>query len=147
MPLAWNCYEYYTSIALIAYAILLAHAAGSRAFPAAAAVLFVSSALSTLGNHFLEEPALLARARWGQRQLEIVAANRPRSRSVSNSPIVLWIEDERRFDALGLYGLAYVLDRSIEDFARRPRRNAVRPPAGPMLVVPSEGRRFLGRRP
>ena len=150
LPLAQHCYEYYTSLALIAYAVLLANAAGSRMFPVAAAVLFASSALSTLGNHWLEEPAVLARARWGQRQLEIVAAQQAERPDRFIPPIVLWIEDEHRSDVLGPHALAYVLDRSIDDFTVVHSSAAVRPPAGSVLVVPTKGDVFwddAGRSP
>ena len=137
--LAWNCYAYYLSVALIPYAILLGLAA-SQARRARLAILLIvaSAAISTAGNHLLPYPAAVARAHWARRQLEIVASLRDGNPKVFRGTVYVHVEDDHKFQGFGVCGLAYALDKRPEDFV-------ILDPAKPVmkdrrvLVVPADG--------
>jgi hypothetical protein len=136
LPLGWNCYEYYTSLALVAYAIVAAMAA-SRATTAwiGAALIVLSSAVALAGNELLPYPSLVARARWGQRQLEIVRAMREADPKAFQDRIGVQSQDDHRYTSFGATGLAYVLDKGGADIVKFDPSK----PLPMVLVVPAEG--------
>jgi len=139
LPLAWNCYEYYASIALVAVAFLVGTASRrSRATGWAMSLLILSSALAALGNYWLPYPSLLARARWGERQLTIVRSMQRDDPEAFKKPVYLRVEDEHKFQAFGSAGLAYALGLCEADFAIVP--HGEKPPlSSPVLVIPACG--------
>jgi hypothetical protein len=149
--LAWNSYEYYVSFALIAYAILAALAvrpsAGlprrwSSSITAAVLLAVLSSGLFVAGNFALDQPALIARAHWGERQLRLLEARRVNEPRLVTGPLFVRVEDPRRFQAIGAAGLAYRL--GLDPTMIRPApANGAPLPGGLLLVVPWHGDVYL----
>jgi len=138
--LAWNCYEYYTSIALVGYALVVGMAACTTMFMRTAVLLLIAAAaISVDGNFLLDQPSLFARARWGQRQLEQIQSMRDANPEAFQGPIYARVEDDRKFQSFGVAGLAYTLNRRAEDIVVLGPGAPV-PEAGCcMIVVPDEG--------
>jgi hypothetical protein len=136
---AWNCYEYYTSMALVACAVLMGLSVRrTKAVGAALLLLIASSVLSTQGNYRLGYPALVARAQWGRRQLEIIGQRRAADPAAFRSPLGVSVQDEHKFASFGAAGLAYTLGMHGEDVVVLGADQAGHGRA-PMLVVPSSG--------
>ena len=138
--LSWHCYAYYTSIGLFAYAILVALAAHRPKTILIAALLAVSSsAVSTLGNHRAEYPALVARAHWAQRQLRAIE-RLPEDRRQEIRTRRLWVsvKNWHKFEGFGVPGLAYTLDVQEQNIVVL-RGGAPPPHDRPLLIVPAEG--------
>jgi hypothetical protein len=143
--LGWNCYEYYASMALVAYALLAGLAAQRpRLLLAAAALVLLSSALATGGNYWLPYPAVIARARWGQRQLATVKSLREGRAGALRGRIYVKVEDPHKFLAFGQAGLAYTLGLPLEDIVvldpavaagQMPRGTLVSPPRGDVYLT------------
>ena len=115
---AWNCYAYYISIGLLAFAIPCALAIGDRSRLIKAALLaFASSALSTIGNHTLDYPSLLGRAKWSERQLGILEEQRSRLQVSGKQTLYVVVDNEHLFSGIGPAGLAYRLGIPISRIA------------------------------
>ncbi len=137
--LAWNCYEYYTSVALLAYAILAGLAARqSRRTWAALLLLLASSAIATWGNFCLDYPALVARARWGQRQLAILQSQQASDPAAFQLPLRVILNSPEKFQSFGVDGLAFTLNLRTKDIRLLDPKQpgAVE---GRVLIVPREG--------
>ena len=137
--LGWNCYEYCTSLAVVAYALLLGLTArNTRTTWRAALLLLIAAEVSTLGNHFLGCPAVVARAHWAQRQLDHVRPQREAHPASLAGPIYVVAADENKFASFGVPGLAYTLGLRLEDVRLLDTGEA--PPGGGLaLVVPPKG--------
>ena len=132
--LAWNSYAYYTSFALVAYAIVaaLAVGGGGRALRAACLLALTSAGLSVAGNYRLDYPALFARAAWGERQLEqIVEWHAARQSAVRT--VYVKVDHDHRFEAFGVSGLAYRL--GLATSAVIVLEPGAPPPDDPVIVV------------
>ena len=149
--LAWNSYEYYVSFALMAYAIVAALAVGQSAGPrgrwstsmrAAVLLAVLSSGLFVVGNFALDQPALIARAEWGERQMRLLEAWRVDEPRLATGPLFIRVEDARRFLAIGAAGLAYRLGVETKMILPAPA-NGAPPSGGLLLVVPSQGDVYL----
>ena len=176
--LAWNCYAYYASIALLAYAILVGWAAGGprlassplkkgtgselmgatttkndgreapvplfqRAARAAIGLLVVAAAVSTLGNYVLDYPALVARARWANRQLEIIRSLAAANPTSFQRTIYVKVEDDRKFQgfAFRAWPTRWPCPRKRSSSSRP--ANCAGWPRGPTIVVPQQGDVYL----
>jgi hypothetical protein len=136
--LTWNCYEYYTSLALVAYAVLMGVAVrNTKVIWPALLLLVAASAISTLGNFWLDYPAVVARAKWGQRQIDFLRARQAADGPAFPVPLRVIVEDDRRFQTFGVDGLAYTLGLRRKDVVTLSSRRGAEP--GQVLVVPPEG--------
>jgi hypothetical protein len=103
LPLAWNCYPYYTLLSLGTYAYLVALCCGKRRKGNTAVMLAIASSLLLLaGEFYAPYPSLISRARWGsaaRRQLK----RDPLIRNALNQQqkIYVVVGDQNRFGALG----------------------------------------------
>ena len=112
-PLAWNSYEYYAAVAAILPAIALARCLqGRMAVVFVALLLGVSGLVAVEGTRRLDHPGLVGRARWAE------AALRELEKSPVPSPLLIQVEDEQRFYAIGAAGLAWRLGLKAEDIGR-----------------------------
>ncbi|MDW7710841.1 MAG: hypothetical protein SCH98_10225 [Deferrisomatales bacterium] len=138
-PLSINCYPYYTSIGLLAYAIAAGLAVqGGRRVPQVLLLAILSSTLATLGNFFLDSPSHIGRARWAERQLVRLEAVREARPELFAAPLVVVVEDEHRFLGFRAEGLAYRLGIDLADIQVAGREEPVTG-RRPALVVPREG--------
>ena len=111
---AWNSYAYYISVGLLAFAVLCALAVGDRSRLIKAALLaLTSSVLSTIGNHVLDYPSLLGRAKWSEKQLKILEEQRSRLLVSGKQTLYVVVDNEHLFSGIGSAGLAYRLDIPI----------------------------------
>ena len=111
---AWNSYAYYISVGLLAFAVLCALAVGDRSRLIKAALLaLTSSVLSTIGNHVLDYPSLLGRAKWSEKQLKILEEQRSRLLVSGKQMLYVVVDNEHLFSGIGSAGLAYRLDIPI----------------------------------
>lgn len=107
--LAWNSYAYYAATAVVLPVLLLARAvAGTRRAPLVLVLLGLSSLLAVEGSRRLEHPALVGRARWAQQVLDGLEPGQARA------PLEVLVEDEQRFYAIGVPGLAWRLGLAPE---------------------------------
>jgi|GEM_PF-490278 len=137
--LSFNCYPYYTSIALFAYAVVAGFAAPrTQAVVAASVLALFSSALATGGNYLLDSPSHIGRARWTERQLQKMAALREAQPGLFSAPLYLVVEDTHKFLGFGTKGIAYRLGMDTKQVRIVEPGD---PEAGkrPVLVVPKEG--------
>ena len=140
LPMGWNCYEYYASMGLMAYAILVGMAAQrTRWMWTGAAMIVLSSAIGVAGNYLLPYPSLIARAHWSQRQLDIVREMRDADPRAFQTPIYLNVEDPHKFLGMSVPGLAYTLGLRVNDFVPLPSAQNPPRPSSTVLVVPAEG--------
>ncbi|MGN2243424.1 hypothetical protein ACFWZU_07955 [Frateuria sp. GZRR33] len=107
--LAWNSYPYYAAIAAILPAIVLAHCsvAGPRVW-VILSLLALSSWSAVEVTRQLDHPALIGRARWGERLL------RDLERRKVEPPLWVAVRDAHRFYAVGQYGLAWRLHLPVD---------------------------------
>jgi hypothetical protein len=137
LPLAWNSYEYYTSMALIAFAILVALAAPrSRDLAVVVALAALSTTAVVAGSLAMDYPALVARARWGERQLRHIARWHVEGH-LGGRPIRVLVEHEHKWMAIGTAGIAYRLGIALPEIAVIRPGEAVTP--GAVVVVPADG--------
>lgn len=136
---SWNSYAYYITLGLIVWPLVAVRAdwsaRGARIMVAAA---LLSSTLSVAGNYLLDYPALIARAKWADRQLALIGAQLPSVADASGAGIDVVVDDPHRFMAIGVAGLALALDLPRESF----RVIAPDDPAGDArlrLIVPDYG--------
>lgn len=137
---AWNAYAYYAALGLIVWPFLavLAPLSGKRV-RLVLGVALLSSGLSVAGNYALDYPALLARADWAKRQLEIIrnqfpaVANRAHGRRID-----VVVENRHKFLGIGVHGLAFTLDLPPERF-RVVAADAPAPGSVLRLIVPDQG--------
>ncbi len=101
---AWNSYAYYAAVAAIVPVIVLAQLAfeARRSWPVAL-LIAMSAWIAVAGTRHADQPALLARARWGEQLLTQLQRQAP--------PAPLWVQihDPRRFYAVGKAGLSWRL--------------------------------------
>jgi len=100
----WNSYAYYAAISVILPVIALARLSmDSRRLWLIAALIAVSSWVAVAGTRHAAQPALLARAHWGENLLQ----------QMEKQPVgpPLWVQssDSHRFYAVGSAGLAWRL--------------------------------------
>jgi hypothetical protein len=137
--LHWNSYAYYTSLSLLAYAIIAARAARrSPRLLVAAGLAFSSSLMATAGNYRLDYPSLLGRAYWAESQLEHLARLRQCDPQRFSGRIDLQVENEHKFLGIGVAGLAYRLDLQPADITVLAPDDTP-PPDRPLLVIPDSG--------
>ena len=125
--------------ALVAYALLAAIAAHrERAMTVAIVLALVSSVLFAAGNYRLEYPALIARAQWGERQLQLLESWQAQQPGLLAVRVFVRIEDAQKFQAFGAAGLAYRLGLDPANIiGLHPEDPA---PAGSVvIVVPASG--------
>ncbi len=135
-----HCYEYYTSMSLVAFAVLMGLSTRPTKLAAAALALLLASAmLSTLVNYRLGDPSLVARARWGHRQLELLVRDRAADPAAFRPPLRVLAQDEHKFAAFGAAGLAYTLGIRADDVVALSKAVPNVPSRGRVLVVPSSG--------
>lgn len=112
-PLAWNSYAYYAAVAAILPMIMLARCLQGRGVALLAAVLVgVSSLLAVEGTRQLDHPGLVGRAHWAEATLRDV------ERAAPGAPLFVQVEDEQRFYAMGVHGLAWRLGMKLGDIRR-----------------------------
>lgn len=134
-----NCYPYYTTLGLIAYAILAGLAAHRTSLISFVLLLVVfSSTNATLGNFFLDFPSHIGRARWAEQQLLRLKAIREVRPELFVTPLVVAVEDEHRYLGFRAEGLAYRLGIQLAEIELRDAQDAVSEER-PVLVVPLEG--------
>ena len=108
--LSVNCYPYYTSLGLFAYAVIAGLAASrTRILQAVLVLALLSSAIATLGNFFLDSPSHIGRARWSERQLVRLEAFRDIRPELFAQPLTVVVEDEHRYQGFRAEGIAYRL--------------------------------------
>ena len=142
--LAWNCYGYYVSLSLVAYALFAALALSQGIRPAAVlGVAVLGSVLSLYVNYALPYPSLIGRANWAEDQLrEINELLGTHAREVERRGLDVHVENRHKFFAIGPSGIAYTLGiradkirvRHDQDIARTDRF---------VLVVPDSGHAYL----
>lgn len=102
---SWNSYPYYAAIAVILPIIVLARLTGNATRTWAIVVLIaVSSWLAVAGSRHAGQPALIARAQWGNRLLTQLA------KEPVKAPLWVQVSNKHRFYAVGRAGLAWRLD-------------------------------------
>jgi len=142
--LAWNCYEYYTSIALISYVILAGMTArATRRVYGALMIIVMSSVIYIAGNLSLDYPALVARACWVQRQLQIVKSLHDANPEAFQGTIYLKVENDHKFQGFGVCGLAYILNLRAENVVVLSCNEDTSDIRRRALVVPGEGDVYL----
>jgi len=103
-PLAWNSYGYYAAMAVSFPVVVLSQ--GIAASPQrlwAISLICVSSLVGVLGSRAIEQPGIIARAKWAENTLiELQAQNLA-------TPLAVHIADEQQFFAIGPAGLAWRL--------------------------------------
>ena len=77
-----------------------------------ALLLGVSGLVAVEGTRRLDHPGLVGRARWAEATL------RELEKSPVPSPLLIQVEDEQRFYAIGAAGLAWRLGLKAEDIGR-----------------------------
>jgi hypothetical protein len=113
--LSVNCYPYYISLGLIAYALLAGLAdLGQRQLATVLLLVVLSSALSTLGNFALDSPSHIGRARWAERQLQILEDLARAKPALFTAPLVVEVQDEHRFLGFRAEGISYRLGIPLE---------------------------------
>ena len=134
-----NCYPYYTSLGLFAYAVIAGLAVlDGRWLPQILLLAVLSSAIATLGNFFLDSPSHLGRARWAERQLVRLEAMRETQPELFAPPLVVAVEDEHRYLGFRAEGIAWRLGMDLAKIeVREPHETAAL--QGPVLVVQKEG--------
>lgn len=142
--LNFNCYPYYTSIALIGYAILAGLASlPKRALISVLSLALLSSIIATTGNFFLDSPSHIGRARWAERQLVKLAALQETNPALF-STLHIVVEDNHRFQGFKREGLAYRLGIDIRKIKKiDPNDPEAKKQA--VLVVPKEGDVYFKR--
>ena len=136
--LSVNCYPYYLSLGLFAYAIAISLANFDRRRLELYLLLSVlSSALATAGNYYLESPSHIGRAFWAERQLVIMKTMHD-SYPELFSPLIVSVIDEHRFLGFRAEGIVYRLGVPIEDIVFEEDISEVTGQQA-VLVVPKEG--------
>ncbi len=108
-PLIWNSYAYYAAISAILPAIVLARLLQGRRIAVIVAVLMgVSGWLAVAGTRLLDHPGLIGRARWAETSLQQLAGQQLKT------PLWVRVEDDQRFAAMGVHGLAWRLYVPLE---------------------------------
>lgn len=101
---SWNSYPYYAAISAILPVIALARlSTDSRRLWLVAMLVVVSSWVAVAGTRQAAQPALIARAHWGENLLQQVGEQ------PVGAPLWVQISDSRRFYAVGSAGLAWRL--------------------------------------
>jgi hypothetical protein len=137
--LSWNCYAYYISISLLAYAIIAALAVDrNRIFFAALLLATVSSTISTYGNYFLAYPALIARANWAEQRLQEMVVLQNIHPELFSGRLHLMVGNEHKFQGIGIAGIAYRLHLEFHDIIVI-EPGALVPDKKNVLIVPDEG--------
>jgi len=137
---SWNSYAYYVNLGLIVWPFLAAAAplsADRLRLMLAASLL--SSALSVAGNYALDYPALLARADWSERQLELLRDQFPSVAQVAREQgIDVVIENRHKFLGMGPDGIAFTLGLPRQALRELPA-NEARTGSAVKLFVPDRG--------
>jgi len=137
--LSVNCYPYYTSLGLFAYAVIAGLAASRpRILPIVLILAVLSAATSTLGNYFLESPSHIGRARWAERQLVRLEEIQERRPELLSGPLTVVVEDNHRYQGFRAEGIAYRLGVDF-DSIKVVEPDSPRPAGQPELIVPREG--------
>jgi hypothetical protein len=137
--LSVNCYPYYASLGLVAYAALAALAfVRGRNVPLIIFLSILASAVATLGNFFLESPSHIGRAKWAERQLVRLEAMRELNPDLFHPRLLLAVEDDHRYLGFRSEGIAYRLGLPLSDIDVREPPDASALPV-PVLVVPRAG--------
>ena len=146
--LSVNCYPYYLSLGLIAYAMLAGIAdLKRRQMAIVASLALTSSVLATLGNYPLDSPSHIGRARWAERQLVALESLHTSRPNLFSAPLVVIVEDEHRFLGFRAEGIAYRLGIPLADIVVSESKDSVAA-SRPALVVPRAGDvYFLGDAP
>jgi hypothetical protein len=102
--LSSQSYEYYAAIAIILPTIVIARSLiiTNRVY-VGLLVFGVASLISIQGSRMLDYPGLIGRAQWAQAEFDWL-----KSESI-NTPLVVYVNDEHRFYAMGVKGLAWQL--------------------------------------
>jgi len=110
--LAWQSYEYYAQVALIMPTVLLARGLTLSNHAYVAAALFSCSSLIAIeGSRLAEDPGLIGRARWAEKQLKQLA-----TQDVT-APLYVRVTNPHQFSAIGAAGLAWRLNLPASDIA------------------------------
>ena len=134
-----NSYEYYVTFGLRSYAMLIALALPRLRSPVPIVLLsLLSSALAVAGSYRLEYPALIARAKWGERQLQLMQEFRARDPRIATGRVYVRVENVARFQAFGAAGIAYRLGIDRRRIAGLSPNDPL-PSGGPIIVVPPSG--------
>lgn len=134
-----NCYPYYTSLGLFAYAVIAGLASRQgRLVPAVLLLAILSSAVATVGNFFLDSPSHIGRAVWAERQLVRLEAMREARPALFTLPLVVAVEDDHRFLGFRAEGIAWRLGMELAEIEVRDAEET-EGLARPVLVVPAEG--------
>ncbi len=141
--LSRNCYPYYISIGLIAYAVLAGlFVQRGGLLPAVLLLAVASSSLSTLGNYFLDAPSHIGRAKWAERQLVRMKALHDAQPGLFSGPLHVMVEDRHKFLGFGVDGLAYRIGLDPgQIMVHGPEDSSAT--GGDALVVPCKGDVFL----
>jgi hypothetical protein len=125
----------------MAYALLVVATTKPGVSPSVRVVTVLavlSSSLFVAGNYRLEYPALIARARWAERQLQLLDAARRTDSRITTGRLFVRVEDVPRFQSFGAAGLAYRLGIDRRQIVGLTPNDPL-PDVGPILVVPSQG--------
>jgi hypothetical protein len=141
---SWNAYAYYITLGLIVWpflAVSVTLSAGRMRLVLGAALL--SSLLSVSGNYALDYPALLARAKWADRQLAVIRKQFPAfAERVRAEGMDVVVENPHKFLGMGLEGLAFLLDVP-RNLLREVAPGKPASPSGVRLIVPDAGNAYF----
>jgi hypothetical protein len=128
--LSGQSYPYYIGVGLLAVAVLAAAGTTSRGWKPALACALLSSALANGGEQRLPQPALYARAIWAEQSLKQLNALARAHPEHFAGRLIVEVEDERDFYAIGQWGVAVRTGMPAEsvfvDYPCEPGANAVR---------------------
>jgi hypothetical protein len=137
--LSLNCYPYYLSLGLIAYALLGGLAElPRRQWATVVALTLLSSLLAVLGNYALDSPSHIGRARWAERQLAALELQHAAHPQRFAAPLVVVVEDEHRYLGFRAEGIAYRLGLPLAGIVVTEPGDPVTA-LQPVLVVPAAG--------
>jgi hypothetical protein len=141
--LAWNCYEYYVSIGLFAYAIIVGLSNHkTKVFLIAIFIAVLSSTISTVGNYFLDYPSVMGRAHWAEKQLSRIVAMQNMQPQYFSGFLYIQVENYHKFLGFGVDGLAYRLGIDKKNVIIINPNDLV-PSNRTVLVVPAHGDVYL----
>jgi hypothetical protein len=144
--LAWNCYEYYVSIGLFTYAIIVGFSNyKTKVFIIALFFAVLSSSISTVGNYFLDYPSVIGRANWAEKQLIRIVAMQNRQPQYFSGTLYVQVESYHKFLGFGVDGLAYRLGIDKKNVVVIHPNDLV-PSQNTVLVVPAQGDVYLSGR-
>jgi hypothetical protein len=142
--LGWNCYAYYLSLSLIAYALYSAQVlAISRHRAAIVCIAVLGSILSTYANYQLPYPSIIGRAKAADiqiRKIEDLLAGR--LNEVRRSGLDVVVGNPHRFAAIGRAGISFKLGIS-KDKIHVFNGSTVKGQRRLTLVLPENGEAFL----